>query len=136
VTYNPNASHNLTYPNSGKAPADTRWFYVKEPEYTHDEYDRLKIESARKTMETARNMAVRKTLNAWNVTSPRLRRRLQSGMLTPARSALAPSMKAGSARPARRLWHDRFIPHNTERAEGECLCSGQTSASAQSIQRE
>jgi hypothetical protein len=54
VTYNPNASHNLTYPNSGKAPADTRWFYVKEPEYTHDEYDRLKIESARKTMETAR----------------------------------------------------------------------------------
>jgi hypothetical protein len=35
VTYNPNASHNLTYPNSGKAPTDTRWFDVRKvgPDY-------------------------------------------------------------------------------------------------------
>lgn len=54
MTYNPNASHHLTYPDSNRPAGDGGWFYVKQPQYTHDEYDRLKIESARKTLETAR----------------------------------------------------------------------------------
>ena len=43
MTYTPNASHNLTYPSSGKSPSDTRWFDVREvgQDYGKSQLERL-----------------------------------------------------------------------------------------------